>query len=119
MSFLSIAGVVYQVLVDENPSQSFEQIGSRNRAFSAALHVQMIAQPRTWTFGLAQLLPTAFDTLLANTALGAFVACVGDFNNGVSVQCIVDVTDTKYYKPRGGTATALYRMPIVTLTETL
>lgn len=120
MPFLTVAGVTYQVVTTENPTeQQPEDVGGRNRNWVGALFVQMQAQPRTWSFVLAPISPAAYDTLKAATAMAAFVMCNGDFNNNVAVQCTVDVSEGRYYKPKGGPGGVLYRQPVLTLTETL
>jgi hypothetical protein len=116
MPFMTIAGVTYQVLTDSNPQESFEPIRSMNRAWDGKLFVEESAAPRTWgPFPLAPLTQAQYATLITNT-LGLFVACSGEFSNNVAVQCLVEVV-AGYFK--AGTNPVPYRMPSVTLTETL
>lgn len=119
--FLSIAGTTYQVLTEQEPTEeASEFLGSKERAWDGSLHVQANGgEPRSWTFPLAPISPTAYATLRSDVAGGAFVACDGVFDPACPIQCIVTINRAPFYKPKGGTTASLYRMPIVTLTETL
>jgi hypothetical protein len=115
MPFATIAGVTYDVQTQGATEKMPSPIGMRRRTWNGGMRSGEQTDKRGWTLPLAPILESAFQTMRTNTKLAQRVTCVGDFTNGASLTCIVDITSATYYKPNA--AGPLYRVCTLDIVE--
>lgn len=110
MAFLTIAGQT--ILVDARSTGELAptEIGAMARAYSGNLRTSIRATKRAWQFQTVEWAQSNIDTFKANCLNGAIVACNGDFNNNVAVNCKVTFLGTAYVPGGGGYRVASFRM---------
>lgn len=101
MAFLTVGSVTVDILTESASQPESDVIGTTVRTFAGSLRSTRRAVKRKWAFTTKRLTFAEEAALLAVIGTpdgGAFVACTGNFNNGVSVTCQVTVTAREYAK---------------------
>lgn len=99
MSFISIAGVVYQTISTGAVEQQPVPIGPRSETWNGGFRIGTQSQRRSWSVPLAPLIESDFGILYAAVAINAVVPCVGDFSAGVTINCLVEIASAEYFQP--------------------
>jgi len=117
MAFIQFGSVVTPILTEAASQPESDRGGGVVRAFAGNLRSSLTWSKRKWQFTTAKL--TFAEEAILLTAIGSpdggnVVACLGNFNNAVSVDCLVLVTGREYFKI---SSTAIKRRLTLTLQE--
>lgn len=92
MAFLTIAGITYEVLTRGADEQRRVTVGSRKRAFAGNLRSTIKAVKREWRLTVGPLTQSGLSQLRSLVAGSTVQAIGGDLVQGVSTNCIVQIT---------------------------
>lgn len=114
-TFLTIAGIIIEVLRDDATQPPSEPIGDRGRAVDGTFRSTVRATKRNWVVGTGPMLPAQEQDLRSAVDADTEVTVSGDMVGNTPVQCIVEMGETKFESD--GTVDGFYRMAKLTIKE--